>query len=163
MYLRQEDGAEPSYRFKGDMQTLADIFFDQKRTIDPKDKSFKFRGASLDWMSDKPGLYDHHMIKTSHVCLADRRDGTYAVADLTGEPDTQNLKSTIHCTGCATCDCSDASCKPAAITYKSQMSSAITEIDTATPTQLIFKVHPGNFMMGYVKPHVITNLLEYKY
>ena len=163
MYLRQEDGAQPSYRFKGDMQTLSDIFLDQKKTINPKDKSFKFRGASLDWMSDWPGSYDHHMMKTAHVCLADRRDGTYTVADLTAEPATQNLKSTIHCTGCATCDCSDASCKPTAITYKNEMDKVITEIDTPTPTQIIFKIHPSNFMMGYVKPHTTTNLLEYKY
>jgi hypothetical protein len=176
LYLRQEDGAEPSYRFKGDMQTLSDIFLDKntkinlsdiyldpKRTINPKDKSFKFQGASLDWMSDEPGPYDHHMTKIAHVCLGDRRDGTYSVADLTAEPATQNLKSTIHCTGCATCDCSDASCKPSEITYKNQMDKVITEIGTATPTQMIFKIHPSNFMMGYVKPHTTTNLLEYKY
>jgi hypothetical protein len=142
---------------------LKDIFPDQKRTINPKEKSFGFRGASLDWMSDWPGSYDHHMTKTAQVCLADRRDGTYSVADLTAEPATQNLKSTINCTGCATCYCSDASCKLSTITYKHKMDKVITEIDTLTPTQMIFKVHASNFMMGYVKPHNTSNLLDYKY
>jgi hypothetical protein len=68
LYLSQEDGAEASYRFKGEMQTLSDIFLDQKKTINLKDKSFKFRGASLDWMSDTRGPYDHHMTRTDQVC-----------------------------------------------------------------------------------------------
>jgi hypothetical protein len=114
-------------------------------------------------MSDQPGTYDHHLTNTAQFCLTDRRDGTYSVADLKAEPATQNLKSRIHFTGCATCDANDASCKYSTITYENQMDKVITETGTDTPTQIIFKIHPSNFMMDYVKPHTTTNLLEYKY